>query len=175
MATDSSKRLVWEDLLLKTVNSLSRDDKFVTLRSEQLVGAALCVIVKSSLVGNIRNVDCAIKKTGLAGLAGNKGGVAIRLNLFDTSVCFVCAHLAAGHSNVEDRNQDYRTISEGLQFSKGRKLIDHENTVWLGDFNYRIDMENDEVRARIAKNDLASLLRHDQVSFHTRSTKFGVE
>lgn len=28
-----------------------------------------------------------------------KGAVAIRLNLFDTSLVFVCAHLAAGQSN----------------------------------------------------------------------------
>ena len=31
------------------------------------------------------------------------GAVAVRLNLYDTSLCFVCAHLAAGQSNVVRR------------------------------------------------------------------------
>ncbi len=35
-------------------------------------------------------------KTGMGGQFGNKGGVAIRIHIFDTSLCFVCAHLAAG-------------------------------------------------------------------------------
>ena len=33
-------------------------------------------------------------KTGLGGSAGNKGGVAIRLLLHATSICFICSHLA---------------------------------------------------------------------------------
>jgi hypothetical protein len=35
-------------------------------------------------------------QTGLAGIAGNKGGVAIRFDVGNRSVCFICAHMAAG-------------------------------------------------------------------------------
>ena len=163
MATDNNKRLVWEDVLLKTINQGSQQ-QYVIMKSGQLVGAALCIFVRSDLVGNIRYVDGAIKKTGLAGLAGNKGGVAIRMDIFDTSICFVCAHLAAGHSNVEERNQDYYTITDGLMFKKGRRIRDHDNIVWLGDFNYRIDMTNEDVRARVERGDIESLTRSDQVT-----------
>lgn len=48
------------------------------------------------------------------------------MNLFDTSVCFMTAHLAAGHGNVTERNADYRTISQGLKFLKGKMIHDHE-------------------------------------------------
>lgn len=38
-------------------------------------------------------------------LQGNKGGVAVRLRLLDTTICFVCTHLAAHTEDVEGRNQ----------------------------------------------------------------------
>lgn len=69
-------------------------------------------------------------QTGLQGLSGNKGGVGIRFDLFDTSVCLVTCHLAAGHSNVAERNADYRTISTGLKFLRGKMIEDHEWVVF---------------------------------------------
>lgn len=65
-------------------------------------------------------------QTGLRGMSGNKGAVAIRLDYHDTSFCFITAHLAAGQSNVEERNSDYHTIVEGLHFLKGKTIDSHE-------------------------------------------------
>jgi synaptojanin len=48
--------------------------------------------------------------------AGNKGGVAIRLVLFNTSMCFVCSHFAAGQSQVNERNADYAEITRKIMF-----------------------------------------------------------
>jgi aspartate oxidase len=59
-------------------------------------------------------------------MSGNKGGVAIRLQYHDTTFCFVTAHLAAGHSNVDERNADYWTIHDGLRFPKGLTIDNHE-------------------------------------------------
>lgn len=55
-----------------------------------------------------------------------EGAVAIRLDFRDTSFCFLTAHSAAGHSNYLERDADYHTIAEGLHFSKGRRLKNHE-------------------------------------------------
>ena len=52
----------------------------------------------------------------MKGAAGNKGGVAIRFLFHATSLCFVCAHLAAGQSQVKDRNEDYAEISKKIMF-----------------------------------------------------------
>jgi hypothetical protein len=59
-------------------------------------------------------------------MAGNKGAVGIRMEIFDSPICFLCCHFAAGQSNWIDRNVDYQTISSGMMFAKGRKLADHE-------------------------------------------------
>lgn len=35
-------------------------------------------------------------------------------------------HLAAGHSNVQERNSDFHTIEAGLRFLRGKTLKSHE-------------------------------------------------
>lgn len=96
-------------------------------------------------------------------MAGNKGGCAIRLDMSSTRLCFVTAHLAAGASNFEERNRDYETISHGLRFLRNKTIDDHDTIIWFGDFNYRIDLPNQEVRELAAKNQLDILLANDQV------------
>jgi hypothetical protein len=59
-------------------------------------------------------------------MSGNKGAVGIRLQYHDTTFCFITAHLAAGHSNVEERDADYRTITSQLHFLKGKTITSHE-------------------------------------------------
>jgi hypothetical protein len=96
-------------------------------------------------------------------MAGNKGAVAIRMDLDNTSLCFVTAHLAAGFSNYEDRNRDYRTITAGLRFQRNRTIDDHDSVIWAGDFNYRIGLSNEHVRSLIDRGDLDTLMENDQL------------
>lgn len=114
-------------------------------------------------------------------MSGNKGAVAIRLQYHDTNFCFITAHLAAGHPNVEERNSDYRTIVNQLRFQKGRTIASHQyvilslptcsssnwrtlrNVVWLADTNYRINLENDAVRSLALCDELDTLVAADQV------------
>ena len=99
----------------------------------------------------------------MSGMAGNKGAVAIRMDVENTSVCFVTAHLAAGFANYEERNKDYSTITSGLRFQRNRSIDDHETVLWLGDFNYRIGLSSDKVRNLVTLNDLGKLYENDQV------------
>lgn len=97
-------------------------------------------------------------------MAGNKGAVAIRMDYADTRICFVTAHLAAGFANYVERNRDYNTISNGLRFQRNCSIEDHDAIVWLGDFNYRIGLENEVVRKLTTIRDLDTLYENDQVS-----------
>ncbi|KAN0064942.1 Inositol-1,4,5-trisphosphate 5-phosphatase 1 [Thecaphora frezii] len=162
--TDPDKIRLWEGKIMETLSRRSRKrSDYVLLRSEQLVGTALIILVKEGLVHDIRQVEAATKKTGLKGMSGNKGGVAIRLDLSDTSICFVTAHFAAGHSNFEERNADYWTISRGLAFQRGRSIASHDLVLWLGDFNYRIDLPNEAVRSLALREDYDALYPRDQL------------
>lgn len=167
MSTDPHRRTVWEDAVRKTLNANAQrrgSDGYVLLRGGQLVGASLSVFVKTSVLPFIKNVEGGVKKTGLSGMAGNKGAVAIRMDYADTSICLVTAHLAAGFANYEERNQDYLTISHGLRFQRNRSIEDHNTIIWFGDFNYRIGINNERARQLIDKRDLEQLYENDQLN-----------
>lgn len=128
MNSDPTRKQAWEKAVRKTLNRQARasgSEHYVLLRSGQLVGAALCIFVKSSSLRQIKNVEGSVKKTGMSGMAGNKGAVAIRMDYANTQICFVTAHLAAGFANYEERNRDYNTIHHGLRFQRNRRIDDH--------------------------------------------------
>ncbi|KAF8204786.1 inositol polyphosphate phosphatase [Pholiota molesta] len=162
--TDPEKRRLWENKILDTLDRRpNKKNNYVLLRSEQLVGTALLVLVKAELTAVIRNVEGTSRKTGLRGMSGNKGAVGIRLDYHDTNFCFLTAHLAAGHSNIEERNADYRTIAHGLHFQKGKTIQSHDNIIWLADTNYRIDLDNATVRSLAEHDDFDPLVAADQL------------
>lgn len=72
-----------------------------------------------------RDVAIDTVKTGMGGKAGNKGAVGIRLQFHSSSFCFVCSHLTAGQSQVKERNEDYREITQKLSFPtvRGRAWV----------------------------------------------------
>ncbi|TKY85699.1 hypothetical protein EX895_005239 [Sporisorium graminicola] len=164
LMTDPDKIRIWEAKIMETIaRRRSARSRYILLRSEQLVGTALVILIKQELVNDVRLVEAATRKTGLKGMSGNKGGVAIRMDYYDTSICFVTAHFAAGHSAWEERNADYWTITRGLSFARGKTISHHDHVIWLGDFNYRIDLTNDAVRSMAARQDLAGLYARDQL------------
>jgi synaptojanin len=128
MNSDPTRKQEWEKAIMRTLNRRAYNEgqeKYVLLRSGQLVGAALCIFVKSSALPQIKNVEGSVKKTGMSGIAGNKGAVAIRLEYANTQLCFVTAHLAAGFGNYDERNRDYATIHNGLHFQRNRSIDNH--------------------------------------------------
>ena len=107
----------WQGIMDGAVRELNSD--MTPIASRQLVGVMIFVYVSAKLRRGVRNVDVQACRTGLGGIAGNKGGVSVRLTLGYSSLCFVCAHRAAHTKNVRDRNSDYSTIVMGTAHSAG--------------------------------------------------------
>ncbi len=74
----------------------------------------LLVFARNDICAAISRVDRGIQATGVAGVATNKGGVAIGLRIFDTELVFVNAHMAAHQDKVKSRNANYRDIVRGI-------------------------------------------------------------
>ena len=65
MSTDPARRRDWELAVKKTLNEnarKSRSEDYILLRSGQLVGAALLIFVKPSILGDIKNVEGSVRK-----------------------------------------------------------------------------------------------------------------
>lgn len=160
MAASSDNAKAWSEELEKV---LCRDAPYTLLSSHQLVGVCLFIFARKDLIPHIRDVALDSVKTGLGGTTGNKGAVGIRLVIYGTSVCFVCAHFAAGQSQVTERNADYTEITRKMAFPMGRSLYSHDYVFWCGDFNYRVDLDKDETRLLVSQNNIQRVLEQDQL------------
>ncbi|KAF7563397.1 hypothetical protein G7046_g750 [Stylonectria norvegica] len=171
----------WRDFLMKALDEyMPADDLYTLLHTAPMVGLFTCVFVKSSLKDRIRNLNGAEVKRGMGGLHGNKGAVAVRFRVDDTSICLVNCHLAAGQSQANARHNDIAAILEATMFpterdpsvrmdtymggGDGSMIMDHELCVLNGDLNYRIDtMSRDTVVTAVKQNNLGKLLERDQL------------
>ncbi|CAM1293610.1 SYNJ1 (predicted) [Pycnogonum litorale] len=160
MAASNENQREWGIELQKTI---SRDHKYVLVTSSQLVGVCLFIFVRPTHAPFIRDVAVDSVKTGLGGATGNKGAVAIRLLFYNTSMCFVCSHFAAGQSQISERNADYAEITRKITFPMGRTLHAHDYVFWCGDFNYRVDLSNEKVKTLLKQNDISTILQSDQL------------
>ncbi|KAF5300952.1 hypothetical protein FQA39_LY10922, partial [Lamprigera yunnana] len=160
MAASTENAKAWADELQKV---LSRDRPYVLVTYQQLVGVCLYLFVRPEHIPYIKDVAVDSVKTGLGGATGNKGAAAIRCVFYGTSLCFVCAHFAAGQSQISERNADYNEITRRISFPMGRSLNSHEYLFWCGDFNYRVDMDKDEMKELIKQNDFGAILENDQL------------
>ncbi|XP_043673182.1 synaptojanin-1 isoform X2 [Vespula pensylvanica] len=160
MAASSDNAKAWAEELQKV---LSRDTEYVLVTYQQLVGVCLYLFIRPEHAPYLRDVAVDCVKTGLGGATGNKGAAAIRCVLYSTSLCFVCAHFAAGQSQVTERNADYAEITRKITFPMGRTLNTHDYVFWCGDFNYRVDMDKDEMKEMIKRNEIDQILQYDQL------------
>ena len=65
VSADPVRRQAWENAVRQTLNDGARkhsSEEYILLRSGQLVGAALMIFVKTSILRNIKNVEGSVRK-----------------------------------------------------------------------------------------------------------------
>ncbi|AET39525.1 phosphoinositide 5-phosphatase INP51 Ecym_4486 [Eremothecium cymbalariae DBVPG len=163
LTTDPLSRQFWEKKILKQLIRKTHS-KYICAGSNQLGGVLLLLYVSEAEHSKIKRIECDVKKTGFGGMSANKGAAAIRFMYSTTKFCFVVSHLAAGLENVEQRHSDYKTIMKNIRFSRDVRIKDHDGVIWMGDFNYRILLSNEEVRRAISEGNYTKLLEKDQLN-----------
>ncbi|PSN44843.1 Inositol polyphosphate 5-phosphatase OCRL-1 [Blattella germanica] len=131
---DTPREEEWQEAVLNGLHKKARYHKVALVR---LVGMMLLIFVQEQHAAYVRGVATETVGTGIMGKMGNKGGVGVRFELHNTSLCFVNSHLAA---HVED------------------------HIYWLGDLNYRItELEPKIVKDYIDHRNFQPLLDCDQL------------
>ncbi|KAJ4851490.1 hypothetical protein Tsubulata_026240 [Turnera subulata] len=147
------------------------DEYFECITSKQMVGIFLSVWVKRNLRPHIEHASVSCVGCGIMGCLGNKGSVSVRFYLHETSFCFVCSHLASGGKEGDEkyRNANAIEILSRTSFPRGpsrnlpRKILDHDQVIWLGDLNYRIYLPDTTTRSLVQKSEWNVLLENDQL------------
>eukprot|EP00002_Diphylleia_rotans_P000038 TRINITY_DN10019_c0_g1_i1.p1 TRINITY_DN10019_c0_g1~~TRINITY_DN10019_c0_g1_i1.p1 ORF type:complete len:592 (+),score=101.75 TRINITY_DN10019_c0_g1_i1:86-1861(+) len=170
LLNDVSKGKPWESLLTSDVNSTAT--KYDRVASKQLAGVFMIVFLRKELVPHLSSVQVDLAAVGIMGLMGNKGGIAIRFKLFESTLCFLNSHLAAHQENFQRRNEDFHEISRRIRFVDGQEefsLMSHDIHFWLGDLNYRINLPDEIVRKKCAEKAFNYLWDYDQLCIQRRA------
>ncbi|ONM03130.1 Type II inositol polyphosphate 5-phosphatase 15 [Zea mays] len=178
----------WIDSIGKT---LDEGISFHRVGSRQLAGLLIAAWARNDLKPHVGDVDAAAVPCGFGRAIGNKGGVGLRIRVFDRRICFVNNHFAAHQENVSRRNADFDHIYRTMTFNKPHgstasatsvqlhkavsanenqadedrpELAEADMVVFLGDFNYRLDgITYDEARDMVSQRSFDWLRERDQL------------
>ncbi|VDD95206.1 unnamed protein product [Enterobius vermicularis] len=151
-----------QDEWIKSISrSLPQSAEYEMIEVVRLVGIMLVIFRRkdSPVKVDRSSVFSARLPTGIQLISrmGNKGGVAVSMQINNSSVCFVNSHMAAGNEELDKRNQDYREISQIRFPVTNKSIFNHDVIFWLGDLNYRLetpaDMSLDVVRERCSSSE----------------------
>jgi hypothetical protein len=109
-----------------------KDISYVNAITRNTGMTAIMLFVRKDFVSKLSGLETAGVGVGLYEM-GNKGGVGVRFNIStghedqDMQVTFVAAHLAPMEWELARRNEDWKSIVEGLVFQrdKSRKPVTH--------------------------------------------------
>ncbi|KAL9437340.1 hypothetical protein AB3S75_023242 [Citrus x aurantiifolia] len=110
----------WQDTIGK---ALDEGTTFERMGSRQLAGLLISFWVRKNLRTHVGDVDAAAVPCGFGRAIGNKGGVGLRIRVYDRTICFVNCHLAAHLEAVNRRNADYDHIYRNMVFSRSTSTL----------------------------------------------------
>ncbi|KAH8909242.1 endonuclease/Exonuclease/phosphatase [Coniochaeta sp. PMI_546] len=136
----------------KTALQDALPDGYQFVSCSQLAGLVLLVYASPEVASTISNVSSTTVGTGLMGLLGNKGAVATRIVLGETTrLVFINCHLASGHDQTaaDRRVWDVMAIQARAKFEpicyagvsedEGDMIGDEDFAFWFGDLNFRLE------------------------------------
>jgi hypothetical protein len=113
-----------------------------------MVGIATLVFISGSLYNRVYMHEWKEIKTGFKNNLGNKGSIALFLQIDSSYITIMNCHLAAGENASNERQQDIMYIhNDALNERGNRRLFDKsEYRFFIGDMNFRLEAKNEHVR-----------------------------
>ena len=122
-AKSTKREAEWTAYLGTTLNQYAEHvhkaappDLYARVRVVRMVGILLLIYVKNKHTPHLKGIVDKTVACGIMNVAGNKGAAVCRLQLYDTTFCFVCAHMSAHRKQVDARNKDYHHIIDSIGF-----------------------------------------------------------
>ncbi|KAJ0063477.1 hypothetical protein NL108_002737, partial [Boleophthalmus pectinirostris] len=161
---------------LRTLLKEQTEVDYKLIAIQTLWNIKLAVLVKPEHENRISHVGMSSVKTGIANTLGNKGAVGVSFMFNGTSFGFVNCHLTSGNEKIARRNQNYldilRLLSLGdKQLSSFDISLRFTHLFWLGDLNYRLDMDIQEILNYINRKEFEPLLKVDQLNLEREKNK----
>ena len=132
-----------------------------------MLGLLMLVFVRADEVLRVQGAVVLVP-TGMGGLSGNKGGICFRLTVAGFPLLLINVHLPSGQSELKERNSAFKEVLKGAtQAFVVEDLpapLSHHTTIVFGDFNYRLTLQNREVRWRLSCRDWLTCLAADQLA-----------
>ncbi|KAG8057273.1 hypothetical protein GUJ93_ZPchr0002g23152 [Zizania palustris] len=178
--------------------ALDEGTSFYRVGSRQLAALLIAAWARKSLKPYVGDVDAAAVPCGFGRAIGNKGGVGLRIRVYDRKMCFVSNHFAAHLEAVSRRNADFDHIYRTMSFNKPHgstastsvqlhrgvnvngnqvdevrpDLAEADMIVFLGDFNYRLyGITYDEARDMVSQRSFDWLREKDQLRAEMKAGK----
>lgn len=172
LGSESLSESAWEYHVMQALNQQAT---YIKVDLVKMVGIEMIIFIKEELQSFVKYKAKNNVEAGIMGVYGNKGGVAIRFELYNTSLCFVNCHLTAQQENVLKRNEDFRKIDLKMKFSVGGdklSISDHEMIFWIGDMNYRLnDIDIDQAKQLFLEKNFRLLMQTDQLRLQKKRKK----
>ncbi|XP_010475271.1 PREDICTED: type I inositol polyphosphate 5-phosphatase 13-like isoform X1 [Camelina sativa] len=149
----------WIDAIGK---ALDEKKTFERMGSRQLAGLLISLWARKDIRTHVGDLDVAAVPCGFGRAIGNKGGVGLRIRVYDRIMCFVNCHLAAHLEAVNRRNADFNHIFRLMVFSRGQNL---NNTAAAGVSTAAYTTKSNTIPSTGAEETKSDLAAADMVTF----------
>jgi synaptojanin len=130
---DQTYEAEWTDAIVHVLG-----DHYEKISSHQLIGLFLIVFANKAIVPAISAVRNAHLATGHFAILGNKGCTGVRLQCYDSTICFINVHLYHVAEATVRRTGDLERILNDLVFEDYEDIKAHDLVFLFGDLNYRV-------------------------------------
>ena len=143
----------WTKNYINTINDIF-PSTYTKLATYDLVGIFFICFVKKNIKKYISNIDYSINKKGFLGTMGNKGYITFNFNYKNQKLSFGSGHFEAGQDSNYDRIQTFKEVIQKLEKTEG--------WFFMGDLNFRIELDFNSVVNLSSKKQFKELSKYDQ-------------